>query len=182
MMNAEIRAHRQRRRELARMLRVNHAGELGAQHIYNGQLAVLGDGDMAATLQHMKAQEEVHLAHFENLLVTEKVRPTALHPFWKAAGFALGAGTALMGKKAAMACTIAVEEVIDDHYAAQIEALGDGPEEAQLAADLEVFRQEEVEHRDIGIDHGGQQAPGYPLLRTVIRRGCKTAIWLSERL
>jgi ubiquinone biosynthesis monooxygenase Coq7 len=82
MMNAEIRAHRQRRRELARMLRVNHAGELGAQHIYNGQLAVLGDGDMAATLQHMKAQEEVHLAHFENLLVTEKVRPTALHPFW----------------------------------------------------------------------------------------------------
>jgi ubiquinone biosynthesis monooxygenase Coq7 len=87
-----------------------------------------------------------------------------------------------MGKKAAMACTIAVEEVIDDHYAAQIEALGDGPEEAQLAADLEVFRQEEVEHRDIGIDHGGQQAPGYPLLRTVIRRGCKTAIWLSERI
>ena len=178
----ETRTRRQRRHEIARMLRVNHAGELGAQHIYSGQLAVLGETKTAETLHHMKAQEEVHLAYFEHLLVAKKVRPTALHPLWQAAGFALGAGTALLGEKAAMACTIAVEEVIDEHYAAQIENLGDSPEEAQLAADIETFRQEEVEHREIGLDHGGEQTPGYALLRGVIRRGCKTAIWLSERL
>ena len=114
--------HKQR---AARMIRVDHAGEFGAQRIYEGQLAVLGDSASAETIQHMKEQEERHLETFEKLVVERGVRPTALHPIWNIAGFALGAGTALLGEKAAMACTIAVEEVIDDHYRRQAEALGD---------------------------------------------------------
>lgn len=169
--------HKQR---VARMIRVDYAGEFGAQRIYEGQLAVLGDSASAETIQHMKEQEERHLETFEKLVVERGVRPTALHPIWNIAGFALGAGTALLGEKAAMACTIAVEEVIDDHYRRQAEALGDL--EPELKGVIEEFRAEEEEHRDIGKAHGGEEAIGYPVLSRLIKRGSKAAIWLSERI
>ena len=172
----------ERRRRLSRMIRVDHAGEFGAQQIYAGQLAVLGDSAAADDLKHMRTQEVAHLRHFEKLMVDRRVRPTVLHPLWQAAGFALGVGTALMGEKAAMACTIAVEEVIDEHYAQQINELRADPAERKLADDLERFRQEEADHRDLATARGGTETAGYGLLRGVIRRGCKTAIWLSERL
>ena len=166
--------------EVDSIIRVDHAGEYGAQRIYKGQLAVLGKGKHGDTLRHMKEQEERHLEKFESLIRERRVRPTALHPLWHVAGYALGAGTALMGEKAAMACTIAVEEAIDEHYKAQYDALGE--DEAELKATIEEFRQEELEHRDIGIAHGGEQAPGYTLLSAAIKRASKTAIWLSERI
>ena len=172
----------QRKRLLAQMIRVDHAGEFGAQQIYAGQLAVLGDSAVSEDLKHMRAQEVAHLRHFEKLMVDRRVRPTLLYPLWHIAGFALGASTALMGEKAAMACTIAVEEVIDEHYAQQINELRDDPAERELVDSLESFRQEEVDHRDLATSRGGIEAPGYGLLRGIIRKGCKTAIWLSERL
>lgn len=62
-------------------------------------------------------------------MADNRVRPSALLPFWNIAGFALGAGTALLGKEAAMACTVAVEDVIGDHYNSQIRQLvEDNPE------------------------------------------------------
>jgi ubiquinone biosynthesis monooxygenase Coq7 len=96
------------------------------------------------------------------------------------AGFALGAATALMGEKAAMACTVAVEEVIDEHYARQIERLGD--DEAALGAALEEFRADELEHRDTGLAHGAVETPGYEALSAAIKTGSRLAIWLSERV
>ncbi|PCI45194.1 MAG: hypothetical protein COB49_10280 [Alphaproteobacteria bacterium] len=107
-------------------------------------------------------------------------RPSLLTPLWHVAGFALGAGTALLGEKAAMTCTEAVETVIDDHYRDQIEQLGE--DEAELAAEIEKFRQEEVEHRETAIKHGAQQAPGYELLSGLIKFGCKTVIKIAERV
>ena len=169
----------ERRRRLARMIRVDHAGEFGAQQIYAGQLAVLGASTAADDLEHMRAQEVAHLRHFEKLMVDRRVRPTVLHPLWQAAGFALGAGTALMGEKAAMACTIAVEEVIDEHYAQQINELRADPAERELADDLERFRQEEPITATWRPPGAHRQRV---TLRGVIRLGCKTAIWLSERL
>ncbi|WP_417317497.1 demethoxyubiquinone hydroxylase family protein [Emcibacter sp.] len=166
---------------LDRFLRVDHAGEYGAVRIYQGQLAVLGDRHpKSAMIQHMKEQEDVHLDRFNKLLIERNVRPTALTPLWHIAGFALGAGTALLGEKAAMACTEAVEEVIDRHYAAQIEELGE--DEKELAADLEKFRQEEAEHHDIAVEHGARETPGYTLLSNTIKLGCRTAIKIAERL
>src|SRR3546814_16317554 len=105
----------------------------------------------------MHAQERVHLRTFEDLLVRHRVRPTLLQPVWHVAGFALGAATALLGEKAAMACTVAVEEVIDEHYAGQQEALES--DQAALTDTIETFRQEELEHRDIGLQHGAEEAP-----------------------
>ena len=163
-----------------RFIRVNHAGEFGAKRIYEGQLSVLKNTKDAAVIEHMKDQEMHHLETFEKLIVERKVRPTVLHPLWNAAGFALGVSTALLGPKAAMACTVAVEEVIDEHYADQAAQLTE--DESELKEIINRFRGEELEHRDTTIEFGGETALGYPVLRRAIRAGSKLAIWLSERL
>ncbi|MBN8875512.1 MAG: demethoxyubiquinone hydroxylase family protein [Rhodospirillales bacterium] len=168
------------RETVERVIRVDHAGEYGATRIYAGQLAVLGRGDKGDMLRHMHAQEQVHLDTFGSLIRARRVRPTALLPIWHAAGFALGAVTAALGEKAAMACTVAVEEAIDEHYAGQLDTLG--ADEAGLKDTIGKFRAEELEHRDIGLAHGAEQAPGYRLLSAAIKAGCKVAIRLSERV
>lgn len=165
-----------------RFLRVNQAGELGAVRIYQGQMAVLGrkGNKTRSLLKHMAEQEQEHLDTFNRLISERRTRPTLLSPLWHLAGFALGAGTALLGEKAAMACTVAVEETIDEHYARQAEQLGE--DEAPLKETIGKFRAEELEHRDIGLEHGAEAAPGYPLLSAAIKGGCRLAIWLSERV
>ncbi len=163
-----------------RAIRVDHAGEYGAKRIYEGQLAILGRGEHGPVIEHMKAQEQVHLDTFSRLIAERRVRPTALLPFWHVAGFALGAATALLGPRAAMACTVAVEEAIDEHYQRQEAALGD--DEAELRGNIQKFRAEELEHRDIGLANEAEQAPGYRLLSAAIKTGCKVAIKLSERI
>jgi len=165
------------RRRIERMVRVDHAGEYGATRIYAGQLAVLGRSKTAPVLRHMLEQEEHHLKVFSDLIVSRRVRPTALLPLWHVAGFALGAATAALGTRAAMACTVAVEEAIDEHYSQQSADLGDS--EADLRDTIETFRQEELEHRDIGLDHEAERAPGYRLRSAVIKAGCRVSIKVS---
>ncbi|MDJ0946462.1 MAG: demethoxyubiquinone hydroxylase family protein [Kiloniellales bacterium] len=162
------------------MIRVDQAGEYGARRIYEGQLAVLGRSPAAATIRKMHEQELAHLETFDRLVAERRVRPTLLQPVWHVAGFALGAATALLGEKAAMACTVAVEEVIDEHYAGQAERLGD--DEPELKKAIEDFRADELEHRDIGLEHDAEGAPAYPLLSGAIKAGSRLAIWLSERI
>jgi ubiquinone biosynthesis monooxygenase Coq7 len=168
------------REVVERTIRVDHAGEYGAKRIYEGQLAVLGRTKYGPVIEHMKAQEQVHLDTFSRLIGERRVRPTALLPFWHVAGFALGAATALLGHRGAMACTVAVEEAIDEHYRAQEDILGD--DEAALRADIARFRAEELEHRDTGLEHEAEQAPAYRLLSAAIKTGCKIAIKISERV
>lgn len=170
-----------RRADRASMLRVDQAGEYGATRIYAGQLAVLrGNAAEARLIARMAAQEERHLNRFNQLMAARRVRPTVLQPLWNVAGFALGAVTALMSEKAALACTDAVETEIDKHYSAQLQQLGtDDPE---LAADIAAFQADEVEHRDTAREAGAAQAFGYPLLNAAIRAGCRVAIALSKRL
>jgi ubiquinone biosynthesis monooxygenase Coq7 len=162
-----------------RIVRVDHAGEYGAKRIYEGQLAVLGRRPVGKEIRHMAEQELHHLRTFERLISERRVRPSVLHPVWHVAGFALGAGTALLGERAAMACTVAVEEVIDGHYARQAEALGE--DEPDLKGHIEQFRAEEAEHRDIGLAHEAELAPAYRALSAVIKTGSRAAIWLAER-
>ena len=168
------------REVLERTIRVDHAGEYGAKRIYEGQLAVLGRTKYGPLIEHMKAQEQVHLDTFSRLIGERRVRPTALLPFWHVAGFALGAASALLGHRGAMACTVAVEEAIDEHYRAQEDTLGD--DEAELRADIARFRAEELEHRDTGLENEAEQAPAYRLLSAAIKTGCKIAIKVSERV
>ena len=174
----------QTRARMAEMLRVDHAGEFAAVHIYRAQRAVLegrkGKAAIAADLTEMEGHEAVHLARFEALLTENRVRPTAMIPLWKLAATALGAGTALISEKAAHACTEVVESVIEQHYADQIEEVRD--RDPELAAELTRFREEELAHHDHAIAHGSREAPGYRLLSSVIKVGCKAAIKISERI
>jgi ubiquinone biosynthesis monooxygenase Coq7 len=166
--------------DVARMIRVDHAGEYGATRIYAGQLAVLGRSASAPLLQEMQQQERRHLDRFADLVVRRRVRPTAMLPLWHLAGFALGTATAALGTRAAMACTAAVEEAIDAHYADQIAALDDS--EAELRDTLGGTRDDERQHRDVALRHGAEQAPGYRLLSAAIKAGCSLAIRISERI
>jgi ubiquinone biosynthesis monooxygenase Coq7 len=163
------------------MLRVDQAGEYGATRIYAGQLAVLRRNCPEAKLiARMAAQEERHLKRFDHLMSERRVRPTALQPIWNVAGFALGAATALISEKAALACTDAVETEIDRHYGQQLDELGD--DDPELASDIAEFRADELEHRDTAREAGAAQAPGYPVLTAAIRAGCRVAIELSKRI
>ena len=164
-----------------RMLRVDQAGEYGATRIYAGQLAVMGDRTpLAGEIRHMAEQEAEHNAKFDALMAARGVRPTALQPLWNVAGFALGAATALIGPKAAMACTAAVETEIDRHYSAQLDELGD--RDPELSDMIAAFREDERDHRDLALANGAEQAPAYPLLSGAIRLGCRIAIRLAERV
>lgn len=165
---------------VARMIRVDHAGEYGAARIYDGQLAVLRRSAAAPVIRRMAEQEKRHLAAFDRLVVERRVRPTLLSPLWHVAGYALGAATALLGERAAMACTVAVEEVIDEHYRGQLETLGGA--DADLAAIVADFRADEIAHRDTALKHGAAEAPGFPVLSAAIKAGSRLAIWLSTRI
>ena len=172
------------RARMAGILRVDHAGEYAAVQIYRAQRAVFegrkGKSAVAADLTEMQGHEAVHLSRFEALLNQNRVAPTAALPLWHLAAGVLGAGTALMGEKAAHACTEAVESVIEQHYADQIAELAD--RDPELATELAQFRAEEMAHHDHAVEHGSREAPGYRLLSSVIKAGCRAAIKVSERL
>jgi len=171
----------ERRADTASMLRVDQAGEYGATRIYAGQLAVLrANCPEAKLISRMGAQEQQHFEHFNRLMSDRRVRPTALQPLWNIAGFALGAATALMSEKAALACTDAIETEIDRHYQQQLDELGD--DDPELAGDIARFRADELEHRDTAREAGAARAFGYPLLTASIRAGCRLAIELSKRI
>ncbi len=171
---------------MAQAVRVDQAGEYGAVRIYQGQLAALRRRQDAASRQalpvvtEMLEQERPHLAYFEQQMRERQVRPTLLQPFWHVLGYGLGAVTAAMGVKAAMACTVAVESVIADHYAEQLCAL---PEtEDALKQRITQFRDDEIEHHDTGLAQQAEHATAYPLLYHGIRGVTKLAIAVSRRL
>ena len=172
------------KQRVTEMLRVDHAGEYGAVAIYKGQQAVFGRNQktqmIAKQLAEMESEEQKHLDAFDRLLIERNVRPTAMTPIWNIAGYGLGVVTALMGEKAAHACTEAVETVIEQHYAEQIEELGD--EEPELAATFAEFREDELHHRDTAIEGGAHEAPAYKLLSALIQTGCKAAIKITEKI
>jgi len=171
-------------REIAEMIRVDHAGEYGAVQIYRGQLAVFerigAKSHAARVIGEMEAGEADHLRVFDRLLSERGVRPTLMTPIWRMAGFSLGAVTALMGENAAHACTEAVEEVIEDHYQRQSERLGRA--DPELKSTIDKFRADEIVHKETAIEQGAKSAPGYPVLSALIKLGCRAAIRISEKL
>ena len=173
-----------RERRLAEMIRVDHAGEYGAVQIYRGQRAVFerieSKAHAARLVAEMEAGEAEHLRTFDRLVAERNVRPTAMAPIWRIAGFSLGAMTALMGERAAHACTEAVEDVIEEHYGRQGQALGAA--DPELSDVVARFRADEAAHKETAISQGARDAPGYALLSAVIKLGCRTAIRISEKI
>lgn len=176
--------------KLQEMIRVDHAGEMGAKVIYSGQILALKikrDHETLKIVEHMKEQEDVHFDYFDAKIKKQKIRPTIMQPIWKVGGFAMGFLTAMADKKAAMTCTTAVEEVIDEHYQEQIELLEnlnkDQKEEiGDLKAKIEQFREEELEHRDIGYEHNAADLNCFKPLSSFIKFATKSAIEVSKRI
>uniref|UniRef100_A0A672NTL9 5-demethoxyubiquinone hydroxylase, mitochondrial n=1 Tax=Sinocyclocheilus grahami TaxID=75366 RepID=A0A672NTL9_SINGR len=152
------------------MLRVDHAGEYGANRIYAGQMAVLGRTQTGPLIQYMWDQEKMHLERFNEILGEHRVH------YW--------ACTALLGKEGAMACTVAVEESISEHYNSQTRTLMEANPEryTELLQLIKEFRDDEIEHHDTGLEHDTESVPGYLILKTVIQVGCKAAIYISQRI
>jgi 3-demethoxyubiquinol 3-hydroxylase len=173
-----------RERRLAEMLRVDHAGEYGAVQIYRGQRAVFdrieGKAHAARVIADMEAGEQEHLKTFDRMIAERGVRPTAMAPLWRVMGFGLGAATALMGERAAHACTEAVEDVIEEHYGRQSQALAGV--DAELKHVVDKFREDEIAHKDTAIEQGAHDAFGYSVLSAVIKAGCRAAIRISEKI
>jgi ubiquinone biosynthesis monooxygenase Coq7 len=185
---------------LSSIIRVNHAGEYGAKVIYTGQIKafqIKKDYKNLKIVEEMKMQEEVHYDYFNKKIIDEKIRPTLLSPVWGVGGFILGFLTGIIDKRAAMCCTTAVEEVIDEHYQNQIKSLNNitslenkgrsddkNQQEAicELKEKIEQFRIEEVEHRDIGYDNRARDLPYFKPLSSFIKFITKTAIFLSKKI
>ena len=169
---------------LEEIIRVDHAGERGAIKIYEGQLLALKtikqDDDLRDQIEEMKKQEKEHLEYFEKEIQKRKIKPTYLLPLWDVMGVALGFGTALLGKKAAMLCTASVEEVIEDHYQNQLKKLGN--DEMDLKAKIEKFKGEEVDHKNIAYEAGATNKGLYSVMDKVIRTGSRIAITISEKI
>ena len=186
MSSADLAGNSVIERRLHEMIRVDHAGEAGAVRIYEGQLAVFRAAKPRARivrdLEHMAEDEEVHLAAFNKIITERGVRPALLNPVWGAAGYAMGVATALMGEKAAHACTAAVEEVIDEHYRDQVRELDTEPAERDLRDMVEKFREEEVAHKEKALAEGAEETPGYPILSGAIKAACRLAIRVSEKV
>ena len=185
--------------KIAEIIRVNHAGEFGAKIIYKGQISALKlkslllktnfDQSLKHSIElieHMKQQEDVHFDYFDKQISEHKIRPTIMQPIWKVGGFALGFITALINEKAAMCCTTAVEEVIDDHYQEQIKLLKkEGSADfktKELQERIEKFREEELEHRDLGYQEGAADIKYFAPLSAAIKSMTKFAICVSKKI
>lgn len=183
---------------LDRVVRVDQAGELGADYIYAGQYFVLANKypHLKQVLRHMWDQEVQHHSTFDQLQLKKRVRPSLLTPLWKLGAFGMGAGTAILSPEAAMACTEAVEIVIGGHYNDQLRCInnhfelestdgttvGHSSELDGLLETIRQFRDDELEHLQTAIDYDSHKAVPYMLLTEGIKTICRVAIWTAERV
>ena len=172
------------KKTLEEIIRVDHAGERGAIKIYEGQLLALKtikeDENLKNIIEEMKEQEKEHLEYFEREIHKRKIKPTSLLPLWDMMGVALGFGSALVGKKAALLCTASVEEVIDEHYNNQLKKLGN--DEKDLKKKIEKFKGDEVHHKNIAYEAGATNKGLYSIMDKIIRTGSRIAITISEKI
>uniref|UniRef100_A0A0K0CUR5 5-demethoxyubiquinone hydroxylase, mitochondrial n=1 Tax=Angiostrongylus cantonensis TaxID=6313 RepID=A0A0K0CUR5_ANGCA len=168
---------------LEKVIRVDHAGELGADRIYAGQMAVFQGSSVGSVIKKMWDEEREHLDTMERLAAKHDVPPTIFAPIFSVAAYTVGVASALLGKEGAMACTVAVEELIGRHYNNQLkELMADDPEaHKELLEILTKMRDDELNHHDTGIKYDGLKAPMFEVLKFVIQTGCRGAIYIAER-
>ncbi|KIV96395.1 hypothetical protein PV10_00273 [Exophiala mesophila] len=186
----------EQRKFLDSALRVNQAGELAATLIYTAQTPpiVKAHPHLRPLMKHMYDQEAAHFKTFNELMAKHRIRPTAMYPVWQAAATILGWTTGMMGREAAMACTEAVETEIGNHYNGQVRELfqwmqeqkdkGEelDPELKDLIDNIKRIRDEELEHLDHAVENDAKEAKPYEPITDIIRYGCRSAIWISERV
>lgn len=165
-------------KKLQEIIRVNHAGEFGAQKIYQGQIKYTKNPEDKKLLVHMLEQEQEHLDYFSEKLKKGQSRPTIFMPFWNIAGYALGAVSAKLGIKSAMLVTENVETVIEDHYQEQIEYLQQNDKNNPMLGKIKKFKADETEHKNIALESKNSNG----VVAGMIKAMCKAAIFLSKKV
>ena len=163
---------------LDEIIRVNHAGEFGAQQIYAGQIKFTKEPKLKKPLRQIAKDEDEHLSYFEDLMIEKRVRPTLMSPLWKLGGFSLGAFTAILGKDYVMACTEAVETIIVDHYKSQIGQI----EEIEIQKKIEKFLNDEAGHQLTGMNQIKNNDFKLKVFKKFIKVITKIAIKVSKKI
>jgi len=167
---------------IASMIRVNHAGELGAVVIYKGQQAALKNSNLYDKLVEMEIHEREHFDYFDNQISERNIRPSFLYNIWKKMGFMLGYVSGKLSEKSAMTCTMAIENNIERHYAEQIETLSNINIDQELLDNIIQFREDELEHRDIAVECDAKESKiFYPVYYSVSLIS-KISIFIAKKI
>ena len=168
------------KKKIDEIIRVNHAGEYGAQRIYSGQIKFCKEEDLKKKLKRIIDEEYEHYKYFNDVMISKRTRPTLMNPLWHHGGFLLGMFTSLLGEKYVHACTEAVEEVIVEHYEEQIKFLEKKGVEKQMLKKIKKFRADEDEHRHFA-EQSNLNNNRVRLFKKFTRKLTKIAIKVSKK-
>ncbi len=168
--------------KIEEIMRVNHAGEFGAQKIYYGQLKFTKNIKDKIIIKEMLEQELEHLHFFENEIKHKQLRPTLLLPMWDIFGYMLGAVSGILGNRAAMVVTESVEEVIIEHYQEQIDHLSVHDKTNPLLGKIIKFQSDEAEHIEIAVKNDSRKSMLRSPISKLVQAVCHSAIMLSKKL
>jgi 3-demethoxyubiquinol 3-hydroxylase len=138
------------RMESARLMRVNHSGEIAAQALYQGQALTARNPDVATAMRHAAAEEMDHLAWCEQRISELQGTPSLLNPFWYAGSFAIGALAGAFGDRTSLGFIAETEKQVEAHLREHQDRLpaADG----RSRAILEQMTHDEAQHGRAG--HG----------------------------
>ena len=162
----------------AGLMRVNHAGEVCAQALYQGHAAVARDKTVEAQIQRAADEEFDHLAWCEERIHELGEEVSKLSPFWYAGAFAIGAASGILGDKWSLGFIAETEKQVCAHLDSHLDALP--VEDVKSRAIVEQMRDEEEEHGDNAIDAGAAElpAPVKRLMQMTAKVMTKTAYWV----
>ena len=166
-------------RTIARILKVNHAGEHGAIRIYRSQLAIARwrCPDVVLKLEEMLAHELSHRIRFAQIMPSRHAKPCRMLFLWGIGGRLLGTATALLGRNAIWACTAAVEEAVHRHLNDQLAFVANRDQE--LFALIASIKAEELSHLDHAEKSLTSRGPSVRMLRRLIDTVTELLIFMS---
>jgi ubiquinone biosynthesis monooxygenase Coq7 len=164
--------------ESARLMRVNHTGEIAAQALYRGQAFVAGDAALRTRLLHAAAEEHDHLAWCETRVTELGDRTSLLSPFWYGGSFAIGALAGLAGDGVSLGFLAETEKQVIEHLDGHLDRLP--PDDTRSRGIVEQMQRDENAHRDSAVQHGGIElpAPVRAAMRATARVMTTVAYWV----
>jgi len=162
----------------AGLMRVNHAGEVAAQALYQGHASVARDKNIEAQMKHAADEEFDHLAWCEQRLDELGYRPSRLSPLWYAGAFTIGAASGVLGDKWSLGFIAETEKQVCSHLDSHLDRLPE--DDAKSRAILQQMREEEKEHGENAIDAGAAELPRpiIRLMRATAKLMTNTAYWV----
>ena len=162
----------------ARLMRVNHAGEVAAQALYRGQALTAADTTVSVAMGHAAAEENDHLAWCELRLRELNGRTSLLNPVWYAGSFAIGALAGALGSSTSLGFVAETERQVETHLRGHIELLGNA--DVRSTAILEQMTHDEMQHGAQATSQGAKELP-FPVaaaMRLTSRLMTKGSYWL----